>query len=169
MRRLSPGRLPLLVLLAATVPFCAAAACSVAPGFEPYSPDGSLAGEAPAIPDVRIGTITRGQDGTRPGSCADLASITFIVEATGEGGGTAYELQLSRGSLPQPVLPDGPVLAIEQDNGTHTITVTWFEYPVNPERSEALDALIDVRAVSPTGRRSEPVTLHLRHPGGVRS
>jgi len=148
----------ILVIVALSIPG-SALACMIAPGAEEFQYEPSNEGESIEGPYIELDRLQRGYDDGNYASCSDAGRLVFFVEPDLDIG---YKFSLAEGSFPDLVFPEFPVQPVSHTPGE--IRFVWLDFQGGPV--EPIDVVVEVRAVSAAGARSDPVTIEISDPGG---
>jgi len=146
-----------------------APACSFPPGFQSVVPTpilGEPVGEIPEPPKISVAELKRGFDDGNGASCSDAGVLTLRVSRTEGESIAGFLFKLESGDFPGCTLPDGYVMPVLLIGGGRGFQFVWLDLPWGSHTLKPIDATISVRQLSFGGHLSEPVLLHISHPGG---
>lgn len=115
----------------------------------------------PSAPIFELKGIKRGKNDGIGGSCSDAGMITLAPkeELNKVGVSVAYTFKLVEGEFEDNIFPQEPVSSRLGNN----FTFIWFDG--SNEHQEPIDIKVEIRAVSPSGVKSEASYLRITHPG----
>jgi len=144
-------------------------ACSLLSGFQSIVPTpivGEPVGEIPGPPKISVEKLKRGFDDEDGASCSDAGILTLRVSRTEGESIAGYLFKLENGDFPGCTLPEGYVLPVLLTGGGRGFQFVWLDLPWGSHILKPIEATISVRQLSFGGHLSEPVFLHISHPGG---
>lgn len=119
----------------------------------------------PPPPHVVVEKLTRGFDDGNPGSCSDGGSLMLVVDDRPHPDVIGYTFRIRSGSFPDDVFPDAVLAPVDLGHGKLGFTFWWLDWLQGQRRSVPIDVTVEVRRVAGSGKESEPLLLHILHPG----
>jgi len=144
--------------------------CVLATGYERAEPPlrrSAVPDDPPPGPRVRIESLRRGFDDGTARSCSNAGVLELVINPRDVGQTDIYSFEIADGSLPEGLLPERYVEAIELRPGEHGFRFYWLDLPPGAEQLQPLDAVIRIQRTNFAGQRSSPVVLEIADPGGT--
>lgn len=143
-----------------------AGACSLAPGYEGYIPRPNIKPSliSPKVPKVTRARVRRGKFDETGASCSSAGSILVQLGGPNPVDQTGYKFRLISGSVHPGIFPNRVIMPLRNRYFYNAIV---FHFGDGYRVHKPLTAKIEVIAVSPEGKESEPLVFEVSHPGTV--
>ncbi|MCG7561494.1 hypothetical protein [Pseudoalteromonas sp. McH1-42] len=116
-----------------------------------------------AIPKARLELIKRGYDDGNGGSCSEDGYIKIRFGNENPIETTGYRLKVVSGTFDSHGVPDFEVMPRHHNFDENSLYIRWYDG--GDKVKEKIDFVLQIIAVSPEGKESEPYLLAIQHPG----
>lgn len=143
-----------------------ALACSfVQPNPASFDPSLAKPGETvPAVPNVVVESISRGNAGNPQDSCGDTGVVVLSIPATADTKGLIYTFDLISGEADDVIFQPSPATGFEDEGSRRLLFVfPWLDGASNEQ--EPLNLIVRVTPHLPSGLAGTPIEISVVDPG----